>query len=126
MQLLFSTFIFSQIPKISISDINESPKENIPVSYDSMQNFLGANAYLYKGQELLLLEKPVELRNYGYQDFFVDYNKTSVLDKSNIYKCCSTSSEFFSSYDKLAGKYFMVLDVIRRSIKYDLLKIAAN
>ncbi|MEP6467890.1 MAG: hypothetical protein ABJB05_16385 [Parafilimonas sp.] len=58
------------------------------------------------------MEKTVGLRQYGYQDFFVDFNKPSVLDKSNIYKCCSGSSDFFSNYDKLAGKYFKVLDVL--------------
>ncbi len=123
LQSFFSTFIFSQIPKISISGVNESPRVNAPTAYDSMQNFLGSNAYLYKGQELLLLEEPVELRHYGYKDFFVDCNRTSVMEKSNIYKCCSESSEFFSNYNELAGKYFIVLDVIQNPSNQICLKL---
>ncbi len=123
LQFFFGTLIFSQIPKISISNNSELKKETVPSYYDSLENFLGKNALLYKAQTLLLPEQTIELRKFGYKDFLVNYNKPSVLDKSNIYKCCSESSDFFSNYDKLAGKYFMVLDVIQSSADNIYLKL---
>ena len=88
-------------PKVEQSD-------NTP--YDSTINFLGKDVYKYVGQELYLNGKAESLREYGYDGFLIDYTKSSLTNKSNVYKCCDS---YNSKYDELNGKYFTVLEVIK-------------
>jgi hypothetical protein len=82
--------------------------DNTP--YDSTRNFLGKDVYKYVGQELYLKGKAESLRKYGYEGFSIDYSKSSIINNSNVYKCCDS---FNSKYDELTGKYFTVLEVIK-------------
>lgn len=82
--------------------------ENIP--YDSTLNFLGDDVYGYLGQKLYLKGISETLRKFGYDIFVFDYTKSSITDKSNIYKCCDYNG---SKYYDLVGKYFSVMDVIK-------------
>lgn len=82
--------------------------DNTP--YDSTKNFLGKDVYKYVGQELYLNGKAESLRKYGYEGFSIDYTKSSLTNKSNVYKCCDS---YNSKYDELTGKYFTVLEIIK-------------
>lgn len=82
--------------------------DNTP--YDSTKNFLGDDVQKYIKQELYLIGKAESLRKYGYAGFSIDYIKSSLTNKSNIYKCCDN---YNSKYDDLNGRYFTVLEVIK-------------
>ena len=98
-------FSFGQISLTSVA--KEKPKQVKP--YDSLENFLGNNYMAYKGQELFLIPQAESLREYGYSGFLKDMNKSS-FNKSNIFKCCDNNN---SKYNELAGKYFLVEDVLK-------------
>jgi len=99
------TTTFGQITTTKVATTTETV-DNTP--YDSLDNFVGKNPRKYIGQELYLIGKSESLRQYGYEGFYIDYNK-SKLAKGAIYKCCDS---YNSKYDALNGKYFKVLDVI--------------
>ncbi|MFA6978766.1 MAG: hypothetical protein WC209_05530 [Ignavibacteriaceae bacterium] len=101
------TTTFGQITTTKVASKVEQT-DNTP--YDSIKNFLGKEVYKYVGQELYLNGKAESLREYGYEGFSLDYTKSSLTDKSNVYKCCDS---YNSKYDELAGKYFTVLEVIK-------------
>jgi len=104
---VFTATVFGQITTTRVApkaeQIDSSP-------YDSSKNFLGADPQKYIGLELYLNGMAESLQKYGYRNFYVDYKKTPLSSKSNIYK--STDS-YSSKYNELAGKYFMVMDVIK-------------
>ena len=94
--------------QITTTEIAETKKEATK-PYDSLKNFLGKNVYEYIGQELYLKGKHEKLREYGYADFHIDYEKsTSPTNASNVYKCCN---KYYSKYTSLEGKYFNVIAV---------------
>ena len=103
----FATIAFGQITTTKVTpktdQIDTTP-------YDSTQNFLGKDVYKYQGQELYLNAKSESLRQYGYDNFVLDYTQDKFTNKSNVYKCCDG---YNSKYDELAGKYFKVLEVIK-------------
>ncbi len=102
----FATIAFGQITTTKVA----SKTDQIDTSpYDSTQNFLGKDVYKYQGQELYLNGKIQNLRQYGYDNFVLDYTKDNT-NKSNVYKCCDGHN---SKYDELAGKYFKVLGIIK-------------
>jgi len=106
---VISTFLFD----LSKSQIKTTPiappqKEHTKQQYDSLKNFLGDDVYLYKGQDLYLKGMPVSSRAYGYRGFFNHIGDG--FQRANIYK---NEGSLNSDYDKLAGKYFRVLDIYR-------------
>lgn len=114
--LLFTTFFlisiqtsFSQISFTPVADYIEKPENVKP--YDSLNNFLANDFLQYKGQELYLIPLAEQLRELGYQGFLIDFKK-SYFDKSNQFNCCAGN---YSKYDDLAGKYFIVEDVLKAS-----------
>ena len=100
------TISFGQITTTKVAPTTETA-DNTP--YDSLENFLGKNARKYIGQDLYLKGFAESLRKYGYDGFTLDYTKSTLSNKSNVYQCCDG---FNSKYDDLNGKYFKVLDVI--------------
>jgi hypothetical protein len=110
--ILFIALILTFFPNSLFADISmtkvaeEKPSKVEP--YDGLQNFLGIDYMKYKGQELFLIPKHKDLREYGYNNFFKSMNKDQI-DKSSVFKCCDG---FGSKYDALQGKYFIVEDVI--------------
>lgn len=94
----------AQIGKTSVADPTTATKP-----YDSLNNFLGHNAYQYIGQELYLLEKPENKRDRGYSNFIKDPTKDPNT-KWNVYSCCDGGA--YSKYKSMAGKTFKVLNVI--------------
>jgi hypothetical protein len=102
--IMFNAFGFSQITMTNIS--NEKAKTILP--YDGLINFLGSDYAKYKGQELYLIPLKEGLRNFGYEGFLIDYNKSS-LEKSNQFRCCGI---MYSKYEDLAEQYFIVEDII--------------
>lgn len=105
--LLTATTVFGQITTVKVAPKVER-KDNTP--YDATRNFLGEDVAKYIGQEFYLNGKAESLRKYGYEGFSIDYRKSSLIDKSNVYKCCDS---YNSKYTELAGKYFLVLDSIK-------------
>ncbi|MEC8273781.1 MAG: hypothetical protein VXZ76_02955 [Bacteroidota bacterium] len=102
---VFSINLFGQITTTAVAPKTEPINT---AAYDSTLNFLGEDVYKYKGQELYLIGKSEERREYGYDDFVINYRKDAM--GKNIYKCCDG---YNSKYDELAEKYFTVLDVIK-------------
>ena len=102
-----STSLFSQITTTKVAPINDRIETAV---YDSMTNSVGKDIYQFVGQELYLNQFPESFRSFGYMGFLVDYTK-SQFDKGNVYK---SSDGFNSAYGELAGKYFKVLEVIKR------------
>lgn len=120
--LMVLTNINGQITTKSVAD----KKEPETTPYDSTRNFVGEDVRQYIGQELYLKPKSESSRKYGYRGFIKDYKKSlrvlildkdsaglmdymkSVLNKSNVYKCCDS---YNSKYDDLSGRYFKVIDV---------------
>jgi hypothetical protein len=98
---------FGQITKTKVA---ESKKTVEIKPYDSTKNFLENDVYSYIGQELYVYGKHEDLRKYGYEGFFKDYTKSTLINKSNVYKCCDN---FNSKYTELVDKYFKVLEVIK-------------
>lgn len=77
--------------------------------YDSSQNFLGKHPEGYIGQKLYLKPLNDDLKQFGYTGFIQDYR----IDKEvheNIYY--PMGQENRTQYDRMAGKYFQVTDVI--------------
>lgn len=113
----FQSFnIFSQI---TTTKVVEEKIDESKLVYDSTMNFVGENAHMYIGQELYVKGKSETLREYGYENFFLDYTK-STSSLKNTYKAVPPKSESYieydigggrSVYDSLVGKYFKVLDV---------------
>ncbi len=101
------TISFGQITTTKVAP-KVDQVDNTP--YDSTENYLELSPMKYVGQELYLKGKAESLRKYGYADFVLDYNKSTLGNNSNIYKCCES---YNSKYDDLNGKYFKVLDVIK-------------
>jgi len=101
--------ISGQISKTKVASKKDRIDNNI---YDSTLNFLGKKPYGYIGQTLYVLGKSKDLRKYGYEGFLIDYKKDNFLNDDNVYK---GDGGFNSSYDGLAEKYFVVLDVISDS-----------
>jgi hypothetical protein len=101
------TISFGQITTTKVAP-KVDQVDNTP--YDSTENYAELSPMKYVGQELYLKGKAESLRKYGYADFVLDYNKSTLGNNSNIYKCCES---YNSKYDDLNGKYFKVLDVIK-------------
>ena len=111
--LLFICFASVSISSISqITTTSVSKAEEVKPSYNGEVNFLGKDVDSYVGQQLYLMPKHETLREYGYRDLMIDYNKPS-YDDSNKYK--------MGEYSALTGKYFDVLEVIEDGfLKYFL------
>ena len=85
-----------QISTTKVAQAQNEVTDNTP--YDSLENFLGKNVYRYVGQELFIRGKAESLRKYGYDGFQNNYT----TEKYNT-----------TNYEKLNGKYFKVLEVIK-------------
>jgi len=116
MKIIKLTILLTALTAVSTGQITTTkiaPKtdqvDSLP--YDSTQNFLGIDVYKYIGQELYLNGQPESLRQYGYDNFVLDFTKDKLAyDGTNVYRCCDG---YNSKYIDLAGKYFKVLDVIK-------------
>ena len=106
----FIVLSYPSYAQITTTKVAEKVDVNSTQPYDSLQNFLGEDVYKYVGQELYLKGKPKSLRKYGYEGFLLDYTKSTLSNEKNVYKCCDS---YNSKYDELAGKYFIVLKVIK-------------
>jgi hypothetical protein len=102
-------FPLSSIGQISTLKAAPKAEQKDSAPYDSLQNFLGENANKYIGQELYLKGRAEQLQKYGYEGFFIDYNKDKFA-KGNVYQCCDS---YNSKYSEMAGKYFKVIEVIK-------------
>lgn len=100
---LFFAIAWSQISITKVSDAIPNKVEQ----YDSLKNYLGNDYQQYKGQELYLIPKVETLRKYGYEGFFKDI-KMKVIYKRIL-------GGYNSKYEELAGKYFVVIDVLDAS-----------
>jgi len=106
LSITFSTSV-GQITKTKVAD----PKVITEVKpFDSTKNFLGNEVHAYLGQEFYLKGLPEVLRKYGYAGFSIDYRKSTLANKSNVYKCCDS---YNSKYSELVEKYFKVIEIIR-------------
>lgn len=103
----FTAVTFGQITTTKVAPKNN---QTDTTPYDSTQNFLGKDVYRYQDQELYLKGKAESLRQYGYDNFILDYTKDKFMNESNVYKC---GDRYNSKYDELAGKYFKVLQIIK-------------
>lgn len=98
------------VAQISTTKIAPKAEQTDNRPYDSTQNYVGANARKYIGQELYLKGQPEDQRKYGYEHFYIDYQKSN-SEQSNVYKCCG--GVYNAKYEDMAGKYFKVLDVFK-------------
>jgi len=108
--------------QITTSKVAPLATDTYAAPYDSTMNFLGKDVRKYIGQELYLNNTAESLRKYGYRGFLLDYT-LSPFAQSNIYKCCES---FNSKYADLAGKYFLVLDVIKHPKAEDVTGLYAT
>jgi hypothetical protein len=116
--------LYSQISlrKVNSKELNPSNKK-----FDSLKNFVGENVFEYIGQDLYLKPLDKSLKNYGYENFFYNYevnikksfsseNERQIAlfkaNKENIYKCCGEGN-IYSKYEALANRYYKVLTVIK-------------
>ena len=106
--LCFPMIGFGQITTKKVTDKNN---DYLFTPYDSTLNFLKENYKGYIGQKLYTKGKSETLREGSYDRFFIDYKK-SLTSKSNRYKCCD---QYYSKYNELVGKYFIVLDAFEYS-----------
>jgi len=81
-------------------------------SFEGTRNYLGENVHQYIGQELYLTNNPMSVREFGYTGFIHDYTR-SLCESSNTSFQRHDSHSLNSEYEKLAGRYFLVLDVIK-------------
>jgi len=113
--IAFGLFIINNIvlSQISTTNIAWATDTLDNRTYDSTENYLGKGVLRYVGQELYLKGKSVQLREYGYSNFLIDYQKFS-FDKGNIYKQGDGyyNNKNSSKYDELVDEYFKVLQVI--------------
>ncbi|MDZ4758265.1 MAG: hypothetical protein SGJ10_09015 [Bacteroidota bacterium] len=77
--------------------------------YDSMTNFLQGDAYSYLGQTLFLKPLNDDLKQNGYDGFIKDYHIDSYIPENIYYN----DENNHSNYDRLFGKRFIVIDVIK-------------
>ena len=99
--------------QISISNKKKKEKNQIiePLLYDSTSNLFTEHNQAI-GQKLYLLpSKSTTAQEYGYSNFILQYNKSTVSQK-NIYKCCGEKSIYSSNYNEMQGRYFTVIDAI--------------
>lgn len=116
--ILFFCISFNVHSQITTSAVSPVAGFASSQPYDSMQNYLGENLHQYIGQELYLNEYPKgNFREYGYSGFFIDYAKTG-NKVSNFYKA---KDDFGSKYSDLAGKYFIVIDVVKPEVQESFL-----
>lgn len=108
--ILLSAFAAVTFGQITTTKVAPKTDQIDTTPYDSTQNFLINDVYKYQGQELYLKGETESLRQYGYDNFVIDFTKDKLADKSNVYKCCDG---YNSKYDELAGKYFKVLEIIK-------------
>ena len=99
--------------QITTKKVAETNKDYLFTPYDSTLNFLKENYKGYIGQKLYTKGKSESLRFGSYDRFFKDYKK-SLTSNSNRYKCCD---KYYSKYNELVGKYFIVLDAFEYSSK---------
>jgi hypothetical protein len=107
---LLTTLTIITYGQITTTKVAPKSDQFYNTPYDSTQNFLGKDVYKYIGQELYLNGKAEGLREYGYDGFLTDYNKSKF--EGGVYKCCDS---YNSKYDELAGKYFKVLEIIKHT-----------
>lgn len=117
-----SNICFGQITK---TKVNATATEKDVIPYDSLENYLGEDAYKYLGQDLYLKGKSEDMRDSGYSGFFLDHNGSS-SDPQNIYKPQPKAFLPESNYDDLAEKYFKVLDVFYKDEKRSYEKNITN
>lgn len=97
----------AQITTTKVAPLKQTETISSNEPYDSLTNTVGFDLKKIIGQDLYLPCKSKILQQYGYSGFLNDYNNDSYIDTKNIYKCCSGGN---STYSKLNGKYFTVLD----------------
>lgn len=86
-------------------------QNEVSVRYDSLANFAGKDAKVYKGQEFYLKGLDKGSHSYGYNGFVLNYQEDNDLlnDPKNIYK---PNENYNSRYEDLVSRYFYVLDVV--------------
>ncbi len=105
MKKLFLLIAFPIIVSAQITTTKLKPTSEVPkVQYDSIQNFLGENAYGYLNQELYLPHLNEKLREYGWRDFDDDFPTSSIRGGYD--------------YDELADKYFIVMKIDRAEYSF--------
>ncbi|MEX2411010.1 MAG: hypothetical protein WD607_06485 [Candidatus Paceibacterota bacterium] len=104
---IFIIYAFELSAQISTTGVTEISNDIENAAYDSTINFLGNNVHQYIGQVLYLKGKSESLRQYGYDGFVLNFNKSTISSR-NVYKCCDSH---YSKYSELAGRYFEVIDV---------------
>lgn len=115
--LFFLTSLFSY-GQIELSTEKHKKKQK-DVPNDTYDNFLGTKVKDYIGKTFYLPEMRMESRRLGYSVFVTDYKKYVDRHKyKDGYECIYYKNEFhphsdYSSYEALAEKYFLVLDVVR-------------
>jgi hypothetical protein len=110
--LLVLTYWDFSLAQVTITQVTKKKETITNQQYDSLNNFLGQDAYKYIGQELYVKGMKNVFRDQGYTGFYNDYLSLS-MSTSNIYKWCKELYTYRSSYDSLVGKYFKVLAVIK-------------
>jgi len=111
--IIIFSLMFTGVSYGQITTFKAEIKQTSPSGpYDSLTNFLGVNVQLYVGQDLYVNGVHEQLRKYGYRGFIKNYKRDYELNDGNIYKL--DRDEHNSSYDALVGKYFTVLDVIKK------------
>ncbi len=105
----FSTaiIVFGQI---STTKVASKTEETVYIPYDSTKNFIGKDVTKYVGQEFYLPGESIDMRKYGYSDFFTQCSEK--FAGGPVYKPMVDKS-YRSKYDDLAGKYFKVLAVFK-------------
>jgi len=109
--LLISCAGFSQITTTKLVENKITTISAVP--YDSTRNFLEDDVGQYIGQMLFLKGKSESLRNFGYMDFFKDYQVDDLYKFSNVYKGNKKDCEYHTPYYAVAERYFKVLSVIK-------------
>lgn len=81
--------------------------------YDSTRNFLEDDVGHYIGQMLFLKGKSESLRDFGYMDFYKEYQVDDLYKFSNVYKGNKAECKYHTPYNAIAQRYFRVLSVIK-------------
>jgi hypothetical protein len=104
--LTLAVFLFSLCnAQITTTKVAEAPVKK----YDSTENIMVDHVERFIGQDVYVNGMAKELREFGYDNFIIDYTKDK-WTKTNIYKI--NDDGINSKYDSLVGKYFTVVDVI--------------
>ena len=112
--LIICSIGFSQITTTKLVE-----NKGITISaapYDSTRNFLEEDVGQYIGQMLFLKGKSESLRDFGYMDFYKEYQVDDLYKFNNVYKSNKAECKYNTPYNAIALRYFLVTSAIKSQV----------